>query len=137
MNLSTIYESGEQSQNRGHFRNLVLIARADAQLSDKEKQLLSRIGGNIGLTAEQISDVIKNPKGYPISMPLDKTERLEQIVNLVQMAQSDGQIHDTEMSTINRVALELGFKSTDDIDIESILALVVRGEDTEAIVDSL
>jgi uncharacterized tellurite resistance protein B-like protein len=137
MSLSSVYESGEQRQNRGHFRNLVLIARADAQLTDKEKQLLSRIGRSIGLTAEQIADVIKNPKGYPISMPLEKSERLEQLVNLIQMAQSDGSIHDTEMGVIERVALELGFKSIDDVDIESILAMVVRGEDTDVIVDSL
>ncbi len=137
MSLSQIYESGERQQDKGHFRNLVLIARADKTLKDSELQLLEKIGRNLGLTDVELKGIIANPKGFAVSSPSDNAERLEQIVNFVQMAQKDGEIHEDEMKALERVAVAIGYKSIDDIDVESILALVVRGEDTDVIVDDL
>lgn len=137
MSIAQLYENGERQQDRGHFRNMVLIAKADGVLDPKEKELLHKIGSNIGLTDEQIMDIMRNPENYPYTPPFEKEERYEQVINLIEMAHIDGSIADSEMKVLERVILEIGFRSVDDVDIESILAMVIRGEDMDIIIDEL
>ncbi|MCG8576863.1 MAG: hypothetical protein MI810_18425 [Flavobacteriales bacterium] len=137
MSIAALYEGGERRQDKGHFRNMVLIARADGIITDSERALLDKIGSSIGLSDVEINEMIKNPTSYAINPPTDRTERFEQIVNLIQMAQADGKIQDEEISTIERIAVGIGYKSIDDVDVESILALIIRGEDTEIIIEEL
>ena len=41
------------------------------------------------------------------------------------------------MKLLEKVAVGIGYKDLDDVDVESILALIKRGEDTEVIIDEL
>lgn len=137
MNIEELYETGERKINRSHFRNLLMIAKAEGGISDTEKNLLNKIGAHIGLSTEQIEEIIKNPKQFSGHTPANREDRFEQMINLVQMANADGKISDTEMNTLERVAVGIGFKSLDDVDVESIIALISRGEGTEGIMDEL
>jgi len=138
MNIEELYESGERSMDRTHFRNLVLIAKADGVISPEERKLLDKIGSHIGLTEEQIQIIVKNPNQfYANTPPYNREDRFEQIVNLIQMAHVDGKIHDNEMKVLERVAIGIGYNNLDDVDVESILALIIRGEDTETIIEEL
>ena len=137
MSITEAYESGERAQDKGHFRNMVLIARADGVITDSEMAMLNRIASGIGLTEVEKKDIIKNPLDYPINPPSNKEERFEQIVNLIQMAQADGKVQEEEMDIIEKVAVGIGYDSIDDVDVESILALIIRGEDIDVIIDEL
>lgn len=137
MEIEELYESGERKVDRSHFRNLVMIAKADGPMGIEEKNLLNKIGAHIGLSPEQIERIIKNPKQFSSNTPYNREERFEQMVNLVQMAQIDGNISEKEMHVLERVAVGIGFKSLDDVDVESILALISRGEGTAGIMDEL
>lgn len=137
MSISNLFEHGERKQDKGHFRNLVVIAHSDGELSSKEAVLLQEIGSELGLTNEQIEDIRKNPNNYPIHPPVSRVERFEQIVNLLQMMQADGKVDDDEMKVLERVAVSIGYNSLNDVDVESILALLARGEDTDVIIEEL
>jgi hypothetical protein len=41
------------------------------------------------------------------------------------------------MQLMNRFVVQLGYKSIDDIDLESIIALIKRGEDNDTIITEL
>ncbi len=137
MEIEELYESGERKIDRSHFRNLVMIAKADGPMGIEEKNLLNKIGAHIGLSPEQIERIIKNPKQFSSNTPYNREERFEQIINLVQMAQIDGNISDKEMKVLEHVAVGIGFKSLDEVDVESIIALIGRGEGTDGIMDEL
>ncbi|MBK6952257.1 MAG: TerB family tellurite resistance protein [Crocinitomicaceae bacterium] len=137
MEIEELYESGERKVDRSHFRNLVMIAKADGPMGIEEKNLLNKIGAHIGLSPEQIERIIKNPKQFSSNTPYNREERFEQMINLIQMAQIDGNISDKEMKVLEHVAVGIGFKSLDDVDVESILALIGRGEGTDGIMDEL
>jgi tellurite resistance protein len=137
MEIEELYESGERKVDRSHFRNLVMIAKADGPMGIEEKNLLNKIGAHIGLSPEQIERIIKNPKQFSSNTPYNREERFEQIINLVQMAQIDGNISDKEMKVLEHVAVGIGFKSLDEVDVESIIALIGRGEGTDGIMDEL
>lgn len=137
MSLSELFESGERKKDRCHFRNMVMIARADGAISANEKTLLDKIGAKLNLTPEQIHEIAKNAKSFNTTAPYGREERFEQMINLVQMAQVDGHISDDEMNTLERVAVGIGYRNLDEVDVESILALISRGESTEGIMDEL
>jgi uncharacterized tellurite resistance protein B-like protein len=137
MNIEELYESGERKLNRSHFRNLVMIAKADGSISPEEKKLLDKIGGHIGLSPEQVQGIMKNPQQFSSNTPYNREERFEQMINLVQMAHVNGEIGEKEMKVLERVAVGIGYRSLDDVDIESILALINRGEGTDVIMDEL
>lgn len=137
MSIEQLFETGERKQDRSHFRNMVLIAKADGVITEQEQKLLYKIGHNISLSDAQIEEIIKKPNELSIVPPSSRDERYEQIIELIQMMQIDGNIDDAEMKVLERVAVGIGFKDIDDVDVESILALIVRGEDTDTIITEL
>ena len=46
MSIEKLFETGERMQDRSHFRNMVLIAKADGVISEQEVALLHKMGQN-------------------------------------------------------------------------------------------
>ncbi len=109
MSIAEIFESGERKQDKGHFRNLVLLARIDGGISEVEQKLLTKIGARLGLSSAQIDDITENPERYPITPPSGKEERIERFVQLCEMVTVDGNVADSEKHVIRRISVALGF----------------------------
>lgn len=137
MSIAQIFESGERTQDKGHFKNLVLIANADGIVTEEETKLLNRIGKNIGLNKEQIDSIKENPSQFTIIPPVSKVERLEQMVQLIKMMKADGTIDKHEYNLLEILAIRLGFKSINDVDVNKALNLLEEGEDVEFITESI
>ena len=137
MSIAEIFQTGERKQDISHFRNMVMIAKSDGNISEEEVLLLNKIGKQISLSDSQIKEIIKNPEEFAVTPPVSRMERFEQMVNLVQMVLADGKIEDAEMEILERIAIGIGYKNLDDVDVESILALIQRGEDTDTIIEEL
>lgn len=137
MSIEELFETGERKQDRSHFRNMVLIAKADGVITEDERNLLHKMGHSLSLSEEQVAEIIKNPNKLSIVPPVSREERFEQMIELVRMVQVDGKIDDKEMDVLERVAVGIGYEDLDDVDVESILAMIIRGEDTETILGDL
>lgn len=137
MSIAELFEGGERTQDKGQFMNLVLLANADGHLDDVELTLLYKIGRQIGLTYTQIGTIIDDPKGHYIIPPTSKDERLEMLLDLVRVMVIDNEIDPKEMKLMENFVVQLGYKSLDDIDLESIVALIKRGEDNDTIITEL
>lgn len=137
MSIEQLFETGERKQDRSHFRNMVMIARADGEISEEEVALLHKMGQKISLSEEQIEMIINDPNKLSINPPVSRMDRYEQIIELIQMVHIDGKVDDNEMDVLERVAVGIGFSDLEDVDVESILALIVRGEDTDTIIEEL
>jgi len=137
MSIAEIFEGGERTQDKGHFKNLVLIANVDEHLDDVEIVVLHKIGRRIGLTYTQIGTIIDDPKKYTVIPPISKDERFEMLIDLVRVMVADNVIDDKEMALVERFAIQLGYRSIEDIDVESVIALIARGEDNDTIITEL
>lgn len=135
MSIDQLFESGERKQDKGHFKNLVLVANADGIITKEENDLLNRIGKELGLSSQQIEHIKKNSDDYEIIPPISKIERLEQFVNLLEMVQVDGEIDDNEYYLLETLAVVLGFKKIQDINIDKALFLISKGYDSESIAE--
>jgi tellurite resistance protein len=137
MSIEELFETGGRKQDRSHFRNMVLIAKADGVITEDERNLLHKMGQSLSLSEEQVAEIIKNPNKLSIVPPVSREERFEQMIELVRMVQVDGKIDDKEMDVLSRVAVGIGYEDLDEVDVESILAMIIRGEDTETILGGL
>ena len=107
--ISQLFETGEQSRQKGHFRNLVLLARVDGTISQKERQLLNRVARRLSLTEEQVAEIIDNPLDYPAIPPATREERYERFIQLIQLLIADGHSDREEEKLVRKLGVELGF----------------------------
>ena len=107
--LAQVFESGEQSSQKGHFRNLVLLTRLDGEVTVSEEKLLKKIAQRLSLTDEQVKEIKKNPEHYHSIPPYDKEERISRLIHFFQVALDNDIITDAEKTAINKCAASLGF----------------------------
>ncbi len=103
------FETGEQSSQKGHFRNLIMLARIDGKVGPDEKALLNRIANRLGMTDEQVKEVMDDSNSYPMIPPVSREERYERLIQLVQMIFVDGAIDVKEEILVHRYGIALGF----------------------------
>jgi uncharacterized membrane protein YebE (DUF533 family) len=137
MSIASYFESGETTQDKGHVKNLVLLALADGHINDEELILIHKIGRHIGLTYAQTGEIIDNPNGYPVIPPASKIERLEHMIDMVNLIQIDGIIDENEMKLISRFSVQIGFNSVSDAHVGEILDGLNAGKSTDEIVESI
>jgi len=110
MSIAELFESGEKKSNKGHFRNLIMIARADGIVDESEKALLLKMGKKIGLSESQIVEITDNPDKYPIYPPVSAEDRYERLIGLVEMLAADNAVDEDEVHLIRRYGIGLGFE---------------------------
>lgn len=138
MSIAELFESGERKQDKGHFRNLVLLARVDGGISEVEQKLLTRIGSRLGLTSAQIDDITENPERYPITPPSGKEERIERFVQLCEMVTVDGNVAASEKQVIRRISVALGFNDDNfEAYFEQITNMFLGGQSRAQIIEEL
>ena len=109
--ISQLFETGEQSSLKGHFLNLVMLARIDGKIDTAEKKLLEKIALRLALTSEQVKSICEDEESYPLIPPVNKEERLERLIQLIQMILIDGEISKEEDQLIFKYAVALGFNA--------------------------
>jgi uncharacterized tellurite resistance protein B-like protein len=107
--IAHLFESGEQARQKGHFLNLVLLARIDGTISQQENQLLKRVAQRLSLTDEQVKEIMDNPDDYPMIPPVSREERYERFVQLIQLLVADGISDSGEERMVKRLGVALGF----------------------------
>ena len=107
--LAQVFESGEQSSQKGHFRNLVLLSRLDGEVTASEEKLLNKIAQRLSLTDEQVKEIKNNPENYHSIPPYDMEERVSRLIHFFQVAMDDDVITESEKNAINKCAVSLGF----------------------------
>jgi uncharacterized tellurite resistance protein B-like protein len=117
--MLTIFESKKTKVQKSHVRNLVALAKADGQISSSELEFIHKIGVKQGLKAAEINSIIEESKSEVLELPLNDSDRFDQIFELVQMMTIDGEIDDNEMDFCILMAEKLGFR-------KAIVGVLVR-----------
>lgn len=136
--IAQLFESGKQSSQKGHFRNLVMLARVDGKVGDEEMALLMRIAKKLSLTEEQVAEIRNDKNNYPMVPPSNKWERYERLARLIKMTFVDGEIIESETKLVKRYATQLGF--TDETFNEKyplILTMLKDGKSVDEIVEAV
>lgn len=138
MSIAQLFETGEQASQKGHFRNLVLIAKSDGVMANEEKALLDKIARRLSLTPEQVKEICDNSDNFQSFPPANREERYERFIQLIQMVCIDGKIEANERKLAIRLGVSLGF---DEVGIEdkfqTIADLLLKGHAREEVLEQI
>ncbi|QSE96090.1 TerB family tellurite resistance protein [Fulvivirga lutea] len=90
---------------------LIQLAASDNNVADKEAKLIKMIGVSNGVPAEDIDEMLKNPR-KPIGdlSTLTDDQKFEHLYHVVQMMKIDGQVFKSEIVFCEDIASRLGYK---------------------------
>lgn len=136
--IAQLFESGERSADKGYFNNLVMLARVDGKIDTAEVNLLSRIATRLGLTSEQVKEIIAHSDQYPMVPPVSREERYERFIQFVKMITVDGKVDPIEEKLVSKYGIALGF--TEERINEKypvILEKIIAGVDRDQILEDI
>ncbi len=117
-----LFGAQKVKERKSHFRNLVGVASADGTIDKNEKDLILRIGKRIGLTKNDINEVMRSGK-ISFTPPASLGKRFEQLYDLVIVMLADGKIYQREMNYCQKVAKALGFNP---VVINQLINLIIE-----------
>ena len=136
--IAQLFETGEHAAQKGHFHNLVMLARVDGKIEATEKNLLARIAQRLSLTDAEVKSICEDEDNYQAYPPVSKEERYERFVQLIEMIVVDGKVNSDEEHLITKYGVELGIDSSEiDATYKTAISKILEGIDRETIVSSL
>jgi hypothetical protein len=124
MNFLEHFDHPERKQDKEHFGHLIQIALADGKIEDSELEMLYRSGNKLGLTKEEIDDLLENTKKSAYIPPYELSKRFGQLYDIIKMVYADGQINNNEMRLATGLAIKSGFAEDE---IPFLLSLLING----------
>lgn len=109
------------------FQNFLIVATSDGALAEDEKEILTAIGAEMGLTPEDLKPII-NEESLPFLLHKEKDDNIADLGDMLTIAASDGTIYQTEQLACKQFAEMAGI--SDEIYDELLqVALNDIGED--------
>ncbi|MBE0422425.1 MAG: TerB family tellurite resistance protein [Lutibacter sp.] len=118
MSISDLYPTRLHEQNKGHFATIVKLALLDQKISDDEFKLLERLASRLDITKSEFDAILKDPSNFEAISPDSYDERLERLYDLTKMLFLDKNPTIDKTSTMDRIAVGLGFS------VENVRAIV-------------
>ena len=103
-----LFEGRAAKERKSHFKNLVMMALADGELAENERKLLADIGARIGLSQDEVTEVLSKPQKIKLKVPSSKEKKISQMVDLVAMMMIDGNVDSKEIMLAMALAKEMG-----------------------------
>lgn len=88
---------------------LVLLAKSDDTIDERELNLIFRIGRANSLEDEQIQGIIDNPGQIGSLEDLAEDEKFEFLYSIIQLMKVDDEIFNSEIDYCNQIAVKLGY----------------------------
>lgn len=104
---------------KSHINNLVSIAQSDGEFSMAEKRLIFSIGRRHGLKDEKLKKIIKTKEPIKFKTPDNDNDRVNMVMDLVEMLLADGVATETEIADCIAISEKLGFR-------KAIVGVLVR-----------
>ncbi len=88
---------------------LVHLSRVDKYVAPSESKLIHYIGALNGLSKDQIETLIDHPKPMPDLDGTNDDDRLDYLLNIVQLMKVDGKVFTSEIEFCEKIAIKLGY----------------------------
>lgn len=124
MNFLEHFDHPGKKQDKEHFGHLIQIALADGKIEDSELQMLHQFGNKLGLTTQEVDDLLETSKKSAYIPPYELDKRFGQLYDVIKMVFADGKIDNNEMRLATGIALKSGFTEQE---IPVLLALLISG----------
>ena len=107
MSAMELKNRGDRKKMMSHVRNLVALAYADGKFSDEERQYVANVATEVGMTADEMKQIINDPDGIRFIMPENDIEKIEQLYDLILLMMIDGDLNENEMIFCRAMAIKM------------------------------
>lgn len=94
-----------------HIRNLILMAKSDNYLDQRELAIIMKIGLEKGFTEDEINYFVRDDSYFDLIPPKQLIECFEQLYDLGLVMMADGIIQDNELNYYKKFAEKLGLSN--------------------------
>lgn len=94
---------------KGHFLNLYMIALSDNNFDEKELETILKIGEEKGISKEEFEKIIINPTSVIIQIPTDFISKINLLYDFARVIWSDGKIEEDEKNSFMKYCTKFGF----------------------------
>lgn len=94
---------------KGHFLNLYMIALSDNNFDEKELETILKIGEEKGISKEEFEKIIINPTTVNIQIPTDFISKINLLYDFARVIWSDGKIEEDEKNSFMKYCVKFGF----------------------------
>ena len=128
------FSNRSADEKKTMFLAAVQMAMADGHLEPSEFAWCMLIAARIGLTDSEVRSVIDNPASVNLTVPESKKERALNLIELIHVSESDGDVSPEELKVLIAFAVLYGFSAEQ---LKSIIAGMARDEAMEDIINSV
>lgn len=83
------------------------LVYADGKFSDEERQYVANVATEVGMTADEMKQIINDPDGIRFIMPENDIEKIEQLYDLILLMMIDGDLNENEMIFCRAMAIKM------------------------------
>lgn len=94
---------------KGHFLNLYMIALSDNNFDEKELETILKIGEEKGISKEEFEKIIINPTSVNIQIPTEFISKINLLYDFARVIWSDGKIEEDEKNSFMKYCEKFGF----------------------------
>ena len=91
---------------------LINLAASDKNIAERESKLIYLIGKANGISADEVSQMLKSPQPIHSVNALTSDQKFEHLYHLIQLMKADGQVFRSEVIFCEQIAERLGYKKT-------------------------
>ena len=109
MSIKDLFMSGDKKKRISHVCNLVALSRMDGVMTPDEQEVILEVAEEAGMTQEELDKILEHPEEVKFYLPRKKSERIEELYDLVMLMMVDGDINEMEMALCHVVAEQMKF----------------------------
>ncbi|MCA6074264.1 hypothetical protein [Fulvivirga sedimenti] len=98
------------STNTQHIQNLVVLAFVDGVIDPEELDLLHELAEEIGISPEELDHWLENAEELVLKFPNSLEERERHLINMINLANSDGEFSQSEYELCKLMADKLPYQ---------------------------
>ncbi len=96
-------------RNKAIFSLIYQMNIADSNFNKMESRYLINVGNTLGLSQEEMEQVLDKPNAYALIPPANEQERMEILYYMLFSMRIDGNISRIEEAHVYKAGLKLGF----------------------------
>lgn len=124
MSLLHYSDHAEKKNKKEYFINLIQVTLADGKVTEKESEILHKLGKKLGFTDPEIDLLLKRTASSNYIPSYELAKRFEQLYDIVKMVLADGKIDESEMHLAHNFAITSGFHAKE---IPKLLDILIKG----------
>lgn len=137
MNIIEQFDHPGKIKDKAHFVHLVQIAMADGTIEQAEFDLLQLLGSKMGLTSNEMHDLLESTKNSAYIPPYKLSKRFGHLYDVMKMVFVDGKIESNEMRLATVIGLRSGFTEQEMPVLLNILIHGIKNNEQEDVLFEL